>query len=117
MGEAQSPASLKTRLVLPLSLLVGVVAVGTIGYRWLWSAIGGTWLDALFMTFTTITTIGYGEVKPLDSAGRLFTIAVALAGIGAFFAGINPASAARPTYFVTVRGEMRAGTGTGSPLT
>jgi voltage-gated potassium channel len=85
MGEAQSPASLRARLVLPLSLLVGVVAVGTIGYRWLWSAIGGTWLDALFMTFTTITTIGYGEVKPLDSAGRLFTIAVALAGIGAFF--------------------------------
>ena len=85
MAEATGPGSLKARLVLPLSLLVGVVAVGTLGYRWLWSGVGGTWLDALFMTFTTITTIGYGEVKPLDGPGRIFTIAIALAGIGTFF--------------------------------
>jgi voltage-gated potassium channel len=85
MAETPSPGSLKTRLVLPLSLLVSVVAVGTLGYRWLWSAVGGTWLDALFMTFTTITTIGYGEVKPLDGPGRVFTMVIALAGIGAFF--------------------------------
>ena len=71
MGETASSASLRARLVLPLSLLVGVVAVGTIGYRWLWSTIGGTWLDALFMTFTTITTIGYGEVKPLERMEKL----------------------------------------------
>ena len=85
MGEGQSSASLRTRLVLPLSLLVSVMAVGALGYHWLWSAIGGTWLDAVFMTFTTITTIGYGEVKPLDGFGRVFTMAIALAGIGAFF--------------------------------
>jgi voltage-gated potassium channel len=85
MIEAPSSVSLKARLVLPLSLLVSVTAVGTFGYHWLWSAIGGTWLDALFMTFTTITTIGYGEVKPLDGPGRVFTILVALAGIGTFF--------------------------------
>lgn len=77
--------SLKARLVLPLGLLVGVVATGTLGYRWLWRGIGGTWLDALFMTVTTITTIGYGEVRPLDGAGRVFTMVVAVAGIGAFF--------------------------------
>jgi voltage-gated potassium channel len=85
MVEASGPGSLKARLVLPLTLLVGVVAIGTLGYRWLWRDIGGTWLDALFMTFTTITTIGYGEVKPLDGPGRVFTMAVAVAGIGAFF--------------------------------
>ncbi len=34
--EAPGPGSLKARLVLPLSLVVGVVAVGTLGYRWLW---------------------------------------------------------------------------------
>jgi voltage-gated potassium channel len=77
--------SLRTRLVLPLSLVVGVVIVGTLGYRWLWRGIGGTWLDAIFMTVTTITTIGYGEVKPLDAAGRIFTMGIAVAGIGAFF--------------------------------
>src|SRR5262249_17057647 len=85
MVDATGPGSLRTRLVVPLSLVVGVVAIGTLGYRWLWRDIGGTWLDALFMTVTTITTIGYGEVKPLDAAGRLFTIAIAVIGIGAFF--------------------------------
>jgi voltage-gated potassium channel len=85
MVEASGPGSLRTRLVLPLSLVVSVVAVGTLGYHWLWRGIGGTWLDALFMTFTTITTIGYGEVKPLDGPGRVFTILIAVAGIGAFF--------------------------------
>ena len=83
--EAPGPSSLKARLVWPLSLLVAVAVIGTLGYRWLWRDIGGTTLDALFMTFTTITTIGYGEVKPLHGPGRIFTMAIATAGIGAFF--------------------------------
>jgi voltage-gated potassium channel len=83
--EVPEPSSLRTRLVLPLSLVIGVLVVGTLGYLWLWRGIGGTWFDALFMTFTTMTTIGYGEVRPLDSAGRIFTMVIATAGIGAFF--------------------------------
>jgi voltage-gated potassium channel len=83
--ETSDPGPLKARLVLPLSLVVGVLVVGTLGYRWLWGGLGGTWLDALFMTFTTMTTIGYGEVKPLDGPGRVFTMVIATAGIGAFF--------------------------------
>ena len=85
MSETVGAGSLRARLVLPLSLVVGVVGAGTLGYHWLWQDVGGTWLDALFMTVTTITTIGYGEVKPLDSAGRIFTITIAMVGIGAFF--------------------------------
>lgn len=77
--------SLRVRLLLPLSLVGGVVAVGTLGYRWLWRDIGGTWMDALFMTVTTITTIGYGEIKPLDTPARLFTIVLAVVGIGSLF--------------------------------
>jgi voltage-gated potassium channel len=76
---------LRVRLLGPLTLVGGVVAVGTLGYFALWRAHGGTWMDALFMTVTTITTIGYGEVRPLDTAGRLFTIALALAGVASFF--------------------------------
>jgi voltage-gated potassium channel len=83
--EGPGLGSLKARLVLPMTLLVGVVVAGTLGYRWLWRGLGGTWLDALFMTVTTITTIGYGEVRPLDGPARVFTMVVAVAGIGAFF--------------------------------
>jgi voltage-gated potassium channel len=85
MAEAHGVGTLRARLLLPVALLISVVGAGTLGYRWLWRNAGGTWLDALFMTFTTITTIGYGEVKPLDGPARVFTMAVAVAGIGAFF--------------------------------
>jgi voltage-gated potassium channel len=77
--------SLRVRLLLPLSLVLAVIGAGTVGYRWLWRDIGGSWLDALFMTVTTITTIGYGEVKPLSAAGRVFTMIVAFVGIGSLF--------------------------------
>jgi voltage-gated potassium channel len=77
--------SLRIRLLLPLSLVGAVVATGTLGYHWLWRGLGGTWMDALFMTVTTITTIGYGEVKPLDTWGRLFTMVLAVTGIGSLF--------------------------------
>ena len=77
--------SLKIRLLLPPTLVLTVVVIGTLGYRWLWRDVDGTWIDALFMTVTTITTIGYGEIKPLTTAGRLFTIFLAFTGIGSLF--------------------------------
>jgi voltage-gated potassium channel len=77
--------SLRIRLLLPLSVVVAVVIVGTLGYFWLWQGQGGTWMDALFMTVTTITTVGYGEVRPLDTVGRIFTMVLAIAGIGSLF--------------------------------
>jgi len=76
---------LRARLVLPLAVVVAVVVGGTLGYAWLWRDLGGTWLDALFMTVTTITTVGYAEVKPLDSAARIFTMSIAIVGVGSLF--------------------------------
>jgi voltage-gated potassium channel len=83
--DASTLVSLRVRLLLPLSLVLVIIGVGTLGYHWLWLDVGGTWMDALFMTVTTITTIGYGEVKPLTTAGRLFTMALAITGIGSLF--------------------------------
>ncbi len=76
---------LRARLFVSLSLVAGVAAAGTVGYAWLWREAGGTWLDALFMTVITITTIGYGEVRPLDTAGRVFTMIIAVVGVGSLF--------------------------------
>ena len=84
-ADPPSVRSLKIRLLLPLGLVLTVVAIGTVGYHWLWRRAGGTWMDALFMTVTTITTIGYGEVKPLDTVGRIFTMLLAVTGIGSLF--------------------------------
>ena len=68
-----------------MSVVAVAIGAGTLGYYALWQSSGGTWLDALFMTVTTITTIGYGEVRPLDSVGRIFTILLAFVGIGSLF--------------------------------
>ncbi len=77
--------SLGRRLAIPLIALVITHVVGTVGYYLLWRDQGGTLLDALFMTFTTVATIGFGEVRPLDTAGRVLTMVIAAGGIGSLF--------------------------------
>lgn len=44
-----------------------------------------SFIDALYMTVITITTVGYEEVKPLDTAGRIFTMGLILTGVGAAY--------------------------------
>jgi len=46
-------------------------------------------LDALYMTIITVTTVGFSEVHPLSDAGRIFTIFILLTNIGVFFYGIT----------------------------
>jgi voltage-gated potassium channel len=75
-------AYLFRRLSIPISLLVAVIVFGIAGYYFMWRDQGGTLSDALYMTFITITTIGYGEVYTLDHTERLFTIGVSILGIG-----------------------------------
>ncbi|WP_457629691.1 potassium channel family protein [Oceanithermus sp.] len=76
---------LEARLVVPLTLVALVTATGTVGYWLLWRPYGATWLDAFYMTFITITTIGYGEPYLLDDRGRMFTVFVGTTGIASLF--------------------------------
>ena len=39
-------------------------------------------VDSLYMTIITMTTVGYGEVRPLSEYGRLFTIGLIITSIG-----------------------------------
>lgn len=55
-----------------------VIVGGTVGYLLL----GFGFLDALYQTVTTITTVGFREVRTLDAAGKVFTIVLILAGVG-----------------------------------
>ena len=64
-------------------LLVGVVGLGCViltGTLWYWLVEGWRLLDAVYMTVITLSTVGFGEVHPLDSRGRLFTIFLILMG-------------------------------------
>jgi voltage-gated potassium channel len=83
-GEGLWPLPRVHRLLAPLAVLLSLVLVGTAGYH---LVEGWGWFDALYMTVTTITTVGFQEVHPLRPAGRLFTIALALGGVfTAFYA-------------------------------
>jgi len=60
-------------------LLALILLVGTLGYVLLE---GWPVLDALYMTIITITTVGFGEVNVVSSAGRIFTICIIFMGMG-----------------------------------
>jgi voltage-gated potassium channel len=72
---------LRRRLATGAAFLVGLVVFGFVGYRIL--APSAPWVDALYMTVITLTTVGYGEVIDLsrNPAGRLFTMVLILFGI------------------------------------
>jgi voltage-gated potassium channel len=63
-------------------LLIGITAFGVIGYMLIE---GWSFFDSLYMTITTISTVGYNEVNPLTPIGRVFTIALIVLGVGVFF--------------------------------
>lgn len=68
-------------LLSSVGMLLGLTVLGTFGLRLIENA---PWLDCLFMAVISLTTVGYGEVVPLSSAGRWFMIAYLFASLGIF---------------------------------
>jgi voltage-gated potassium channel len=79
-------------------VLVLLIASGTVGYR---SFERWSWFDAFYVTVTTLTSIGYGDRSPVSTAGRVFTLALALGGI------FTVALAATEILSTIVSGELR----------
>ena len=65
------------RLRIALLGLLLVMAAGTVGYV----VLGFSLLDALYQTVTTVATVGFREVQPLDAAGMVFTMVLILVGV------------------------------------
>ena len=62
-------------------LVIFIVSLGVAGYMMIE---GWNLLDALYMTVTTLTTVGYGEVHEMTKMGQVFTILLICIGV-AFF--------------------------------
>lgn len=75
---ARGPAPFRQRLLVIGGSSLIILAFGVFGYMHLCDY---TFLEALYMTVITLTTVGYTEVRPLDPTGRIFTIFLIASGV------------------------------------
>ena len=81
-----------------LAVIAGILLFGTIGFQIVEPAYG--FLDSLYMTVITITTIGYGEIIPLSTAGKVFNLMLICVG------WIGLVLAARMAGEIIIHGQM-----------
>lgn len=70
---------LYTGLLKPFKLMLVAVFIAVGGYMIIE---GYTFLEAIYMTAITVGGVGYGEVRPLSNAGRIFTIGLIVVNLG-----------------------------------
>ena len=77
--DLKTSSSGMTHIICGLIILVAVITAGTVGYmvieKW-------RFLDALYMTIITITTVGFKEVGKVSDTGRIFTLVLIFMGMG-----------------------------------
>ncbi len=68
----------RTKIYTAVFLLVFILLIGVFGYVMI---SGYSIIDALYMTVITMTTVGFGEVVPLNNQSKIFTIFLILASV------------------------------------
>ncbi|MGB0769171.1 MAG: potassium channel family protein [Flavobacteriaceae bacterium] len=68
----------RSKLNTAVVLLILVLIIGVFGFKIISDF---SWLDAVYMTVITVTTVGFGEVQPLDQESKLFTIILILTSV------------------------------------
>ncbi len=76
---AASEASAERRFLIGIIAGTVVLVGGTVGYV---LVEGASWFDSLYMTLVTVSTVGYAEIFPLGTGGRVLNIFVILFGVG-----------------------------------
>ncbi|MBO6517698.1 MAG: two pore domain potassium channel family protein [Bacteroidia bacterium] len=79
-----------------------IIGLGTVVYHYVE---GWSWIDSVYFSVITLTTIGYGDFYPTTDGGKLFTIIYILLGIGIILSFIN----AVYIHYNTVRSEKKPG--------
>ena len=72
---------LESKINKTLFLVISIIAIGTIGYMLLSHY---SFVDALYMTVITVTTVGFGELRPFSPEEKIFTIFLILTSITVF---------------------------------
>ncbi|MGJ8735174.1 MAG: potassium channel family protein [Zobellia laminariae] len=76
----------QSRMNIALTLMSSVLIIGVLGYRFLSEL---SWIDALYMTIITVTTVGFSEVGPMDTQEKLFTVVLIILSIFIFAFAIS----------------------------
>jgi hypothetical protein len=67
-------------------LALSLILIATIFY---WLVEGWSLLDAAYFSVVTIATVGFGDLAPHTTLGKIFTIGYIVSGIGIFVAAIT----------------------------
>ena len=76
----------RSKLYVALLLMVVVLFFGVLGYRYIADY---SWIDALYMTIITVTTVGFSEVRPMDIEGKIFTVVLIVTSVFMFGCAIS----------------------------
>lgn len=68
----------RSKIYTAIVLVILVLLLGVVGFK---VVSGYSWIDALYMTVITITTVGFAEVNPLDDVSKIFTVFLILTSI------------------------------------
>jgi voltage-gated potassium channel len=71
----------KTRLKIFLAVFIVVMAGGTIGFM---AIEGASFVDSAYFVIVTMATVGYGDIHPFTTAGKVFSVILIVMGVGTF---------------------------------
>jgi voltage-gated potassium channel len=72
---------LRFRLTVNLMIFFAVLTSGTLVFTYLENR---SLIDAFYYVIVTIATVGYGDVHPVTTAGKVFAILLIITGVGTF---------------------------------
>ena len=71
--------SLLKRLAIAIVALLSILCLGTVGFHYLE---GWNFLESLYATVVTLSTVGYGDFIPRSGEGMMFTVFLIIVGVG-----------------------------------
>lgn len=81
MNTTTPTTNTNREIIFILFVFAGIYLAGVLFYRHFENL---AWVDAVYFTTVTLTTLGYGEITPQTDIGKLFTSVYAFLGVGLF---------------------------------
>ncbi|KAE9631845.1 two pore domain potassium channel family protein [Parasedimentitalea maritima] len=69
-----------------LAFTIAIVLWASVFYRYVE---GWSWLDSIYFSVVTISTVGFGDFSPETAAGKIFTMFYIVIGLGVFVTAVT----------------------------